>query len=638
MRIKEFIIENFKNIGIETPCRITFPTPTENKSSDFVTIIGENNVGKSSIFEALKLFLPETGSPSIPTIELFPNKDIPCNENEYMRFTLILDDLNDNDKNSPYLKPYIFNNQVQIRRTWSEPNLKDSDVPFQVHIPPMSLNEISTDSPFNNKAFLACSQELQEFHSTYCTENNLTTGTIAANSKGKFIEYVYNNNPSLVHVGEAFWQNNPNGFSSKTRSIMPKVIYVPAVKLIEDEADSNKNNSAANQLSSILFEQHLNETEEILTFNTALQNLQNIFIGESRNQKVIDLEDKISKKLNRLLNVEANFDFSPPETMKKLHLNSKINLKYKNLVTAPNQQGNGVQRMLILSLLELMAESLTQNNLDTSDNQEFKRPFLFMIEEPEIYLHPHMQRKMRDALVQISKHPLAQVICTSHSENFINLADRHQGIVVLKSTDNSTSTLQVTEDIYQGTSAQEKRDRMRMLLNFNSSTLEAFFARRIVLIEGDCELAAIQAIKDKLIELNPEKTSVIDSTLREVTIIPCNGKLTQKAYFQVLKHFNINCFLIHDLDNKKHNEDSNLNILETILSENFRYTHQPNFEGDIFNEIWERDKPWKATKKINNDFFVYKDKLINFYKFVIGEEIFDSLGLSLELLKPLSPA
>ena len=60
MRIKEFSIKNFKNIGIYNPCTIVFPSPSAEVSSDFVTIIGENNVGKSSIFEALRLFLPET--------------------------------------------------------------------------------------------------------------------------------------------------------------------------------------------------------------------------------------------------------------------------------------------------------------------------------------------------------------------------------------------------------------------------------------------------------------------------------------------------------------------------------------------------------------------------------------------------
>lgn len=630
MRIKEFIIENFKNIGTSEPCKIVFPNESTTGSSDFVTIIGENNIGKSSILEALKLFLPETGSPSIPTLDLFPNKVIPTEENEFMRFTLVLDDLNEADKNEPYLKPYIYENEVKIRRTWHAPDLKDKDVPFQVYIPNKSLRDIATEVSFSRKNFENTSEELKQLHHQYCEENNYATGTIPAANKEKFIEYAYENNSNLVIQEEPYWQNNPNGFSSKTRSIMPKVIYVPAVKLIEDEADANKNNSAANQITSILFERHLSQTEEIQNFNSALLDLQNIFNGEARNQEVINLEEKISKKLKRLLNIEANFNFTPPETMRKLHLNSTILLKYNELTTTPNQQGNGVQRMLILSLLELMAEHLTNNQIDNNEITEFKRPFLFIIEEPEIYLHPHMQRKMRDSLVQISKHPLAQVVCTSHSENFINLADRHQGIVVVKKAGDSTKALQVNYEIYLGDKAIEKRSRMRMLLNFNPSTLEAFFARRVILVEGDCELASIQAIKNKLIAYNPEKVYEIESTLREVSIISCNGKLTQKAYFEVLQHFNIDSFLIHDLDGDEPHVGNNLNILNNIGNETYRLTHQPNFEGDIFGQQWDKDKPWKAQKLIENSFEDYKEKLIRFYKFVIGEEEYNRLNLNLE--------
>lgn len=629
MRIKEFTIENFKNIGISQPCRIVFPTEEENGTSDFITIIGENNVGKSTIFEALRLFLPDTGIANIPTLEMFPMKTLPSSEEKNMRLTLILNDFNEQDREHRFLKPYIYNDEIKIKRVWSNTEQKDSEVPFQVYIPTLELLEIPSNNTFNTAAFQNVSSDLESLYRQYCTENNITNGTITAKKKADFIEFVYLHNSSLLSIGEPIWQDNPNGFASNIRSVLPKVIYVPAVKLIEDEADSSKNKSAASQLTSILFEEHLNGTSEIQNFQLALQELQKIFNGDSRNEQVQILEDRISKKLQRLLNIEANVDFATPEVMQKLHLNSTLLLKYNNLVTTPNQHGNGVQRMLILSLLELMAEQLTNNNLGEQELSVWKKPFLFMIEEPEIYLHPHLQRKMRDSLVQISKHPLAQVICTSHSENFINLADRHQGIVILKQENNVTSTIQVTDNIYSGMSAVEKRNRMRMLLNFNPSTLEAFFARRVILVEGDCEIASVKAIKDKLIELNPEKKFLIENVLQEVSIISCNGKLTQKAYFEVLSHFNIKPYLIHDLDGESLYEGRNLNIFDSIQSEEYRLTHSPNFELDIFGQSWTYDKPWKATNLIYNSYETYHEKLIRFFKFVIGEDVINALELKL---------
>lgn len=630
MRIKEFTIKNFKNIGIIEPCTIVFPNDSSNSSSsDFITIIGENNIGKSSIFEALQLFLPETGINNIPTLDMFPNKQIPQNEKEFMEIEITLNDFNRQDREHDFLKPYIYDNEIKIKRIWKNHEQADKEVPFKVLKPVFELCELETSKPFNKTNFSSVSEELKNLYDSFCTEQNISNGTIPSTKKGKFLDYVYNRNCSLLNIGEPEWQDNPNGFASNLRSVLPKVIYVPAVKLIDDEADASKSKSSASLLTSVLFDKYLNTTQEFQKFNTALSDLQKLFMTETRNPHVQILEDKISEKLKRVLNVEANLDFTTPEVMKKLYLNSNILIKYNDLVTTPNQQGNGVQRLLILSLLELLAEHLTEEELENNgETNEWKRPFLFIIEEPEIYLHPHLQRKMRDSLIQISNHALAQVICTSHSENFINLADRHQGLVILKkSPDNNTRNIQVTKNIYDGDTASEKRSRMRMLLNFNPSTLEAFFARRVILVEGDCEVASINAIRDKLIKYNPSKAEMIKNALQEVSIIPCNGKLTQKAYFDVLKHFNVVPYLVHDLDNEHPNEGRNLSILNSIKKEEYRLTHSPNFEEDIFNQHWESDKPWRAVKLIENSFDDYNEKLIRFFRFVIGEDIFDSWNL-----------
>ncbi|SDP38343.1 ATP-dependent nuclease [Halobacillus aidingensis] len=616
MRIKEFTVKNFKNIGITQPCKIIFP-----ENSNFITIIGENNIGKSSILQALKLFLPETDIPNIPSLELFPNKEEPCNEEECMEISLTLGDFNIPDRDNSYIKPYIFDEEIKLKRIWSSPLEKDNEVPFKVFIPNRFVNELDMEATWNSRAFDGVSQELITQRDNFCEEYNIS-GTIPKAKKNEFVNYLLMNAPSLIQEGEPEWMDNPNGFASKLRSVLPKVVYVPAVKLIDDEADANKSKSAANQITSALFEHHLSQTQEIQNFKSALESLKNVFKDDTRHEEVANLEDSLSSKLRRIMDVEVNVDFDVPEVMEKLHLNSNILLKYNDLITDPKQQGHGVQRLLILSLLELMAEQLTEHPLvEREETSEWKRSFLFLIEEPEIYLHPHYQRKMRDSLVQIARHPLAQVACTSHSENFIDLADRHQGTVLLK-CDNSTDpeVLQVNENIYSGENAEERRNRMRMLLNFNTTTLEAFFAKRVVLVEGDCEAASIHAITEVLKGIKPAIAAQLDSAVKEVTVIPCNGKLTQKAYYEVLTYFGVQPYLIHDLDGEDAEEGTNLNILRTIQHENIRLTHDPNFEEHIFLEKWESDKPWRATKKINNNFNEFKDGLLRFYSFILGEE------------------
>jgi putative ATP-dependent endonuclease of the OLD family len=627
MRIKQMVIKNYKNIGNDQPCIIMFPEVTTNGSSDFLTIIGENNIGKSSILEAIRLFLPETDIGSVPTIDMFPSKQEPCDATEYMEIQVYFNDLNELDREHKFIKPYIYNDELILRRIWEKPSQKDSDVPFEAYIHRRFITELNIGNTWNRAAFENVSDGLKQIYQQYCEEFNPNNGTIR--KKDEFTDYVFFNNPGLVTELEPEWFKNPNGLSANLRHIMPRVIYVPAVKLINEEADANKNKSAANQIASALFEQHLNNSNEINEFKRALDELKNIFTEGTRHEEVNKLQTRLSRKLKRLMEVEANVDFEVPEVMEKLYLNSSIFLKYNNLITKPSEQGNGVQRILILSLLELMAEQLTEQDMDEDNGQEqWKRSLLFLVEEPEIYLHPHLQRKMRDSLVQISKYPLAQVACTSHSENFIDLADRHQGIVLVKKrADGKATTIQVNDNIYDGDTRVEKRDRMRMLLNFNTSTLEAFFAKRVILVEGDCEIASLFAIKNKLVELFPEKAMLIEQKIKDTSIIPCQGKLTQLAYNDVLRHFGINPFLIHDLDGVDLNMGQNQIIFEAIGSEEFRLTHDLNFEHYIFNEVWDRDKPWKAVQKIQGNFEQYQERLLRFFKFVIGEEAFNELEL-----------
>ncbi|MGM9986260.1 MAG: AAA family ATPase [Bacillaceae bacterium] len=629
MRIKEITIKNYKNIGIDNECNIKIPQVDGEGSSDFLTIIGENNIGKSSIMEAIRLFLPETDIVSNPSIDMFPYKIEPQDEKEYMEIYFVFNDLTLADQKHAYIKPCIYNEELHIKRIWSKQDLKDNQVPFEVFINERSIPILDGFKTWNAKAFENenVNSELKDLFNLYCKEKEVDT--ISNKEKGSFIDYVLLHNEDLITYGEPKWVSNPNGLASKLRTFMPKVIYVPAVKMTSEEADANKTKSAASQIASLLFEQHLNGSPEITQFKDALDSLKSIFDTDTKHGEVKKLQDKLSKKLKRIMEVEAHVDFEVPEVMEKLHLNSTIQIKHNNLVTTPSEQGNGIQRMLILSLLELMAEQYSDTVLDEEINPEiWKRSILFLIEEPEIYLHPHLQRKMRDSLVSISEHPSAQVICTSHSEKFIDLADRHQGVILLQRKTNGTAnSIQVSDNIYSGDTKKEKRSRMRMLLNFNASTLEAFFASRVILVEGDCEVASFIAIKDYLKEKYPDKADDIERETKSISIIPCNGKLTQKAYYQVLKRFGIQPYLIHDLDGEGLEEGNNNIILATIGTESHRLTHNPNFEKHIFNQEWNADKPWKATELINNQFETYSDGLIRFFKFIIGESVFNTLRI-----------
>lgn len=71
------------------------------------------------------------------------------------------------------------------------------------------------------------------------------------------------------------------------------------------------------------------------------------------------------------------------------------------------RRGHGLQRTLHLSLLRALAARIR------SQTEQVVRPFILLFEEPEAFLHPEGQIKIRDALKAISER--AQVAMATHS-------------------------------------------------------------------------------------------------------------------------------------------------------------------------------------------------------------------------------
>lgn len=193
MRIKELTIKNFKNIGIEEPTRMVFPIEPD---SDMVSIIGENNIGKSSVLEALRLFLP--GYVSNPDINMFPFRKEPETAEQYMEIYVTFHGFTELDLNHKYIKPYVYDGELRVKRTWHKPGLKDNEVPFEVFVPNRYIEEL-LDKTWNAKTFSSISNELQGQYELYCINKGWDNGeTIKQAFQEDFIEFVYSNNPELV--------------------------------------------------------------------------------------------------------------------------------------------------------------------------------------------------------------------------------------------------------------------------------------------------------------------------------------------------------------------------------------------------------------------------------------------------------
>ena len=68
-----------------------------------------------------------------------------------------------------------------------------------------------------------------------------------------------------------------------------------------------------------------------------------------------------------------------------------------------------------MTLLQILAELQTEpaEALQGRENAIPIRGVVLAVEEPELYMHPQMERKMRDALYRLADQPGFQIICTT---------------------------------------------------------------------------------------------------------------------------------------------------------------------------------------------------------------------------------
>ena len=153
--------------------------------------------------------------------------------------------------------------------------------------------------------------------------------------------------------------------------------------------------------------------------------------------------------------------------------------------TAPYYyQGTGTINALVLALLSVIAE--------------LKHNVIFAMEEPEIGLAPHTQKRVIDSVISKS----SQAIFTSHSpyvlEKFLP-----KDIMVIHRDDEQLIGQSAT---YPPT-VKPKSYREEVKRRF----CEALLSRRVLITEGRTEYDAITALSNRLSELNPEKYKTLEA-------------------------------------------------------------------------------------------------------------------------------
>lgn len=201
-----------------------------------------------------------------------------------------------------------------------------------------------------------------------------------------------------------------------------------------------------------------------------------------------------------------------------------------------NRLSTGTLNQLVFALLTYIAD------------RKGDKTVIFAIEEPEIALPPHGQRR----LVDFAMKNMGQVIVTSHSPYVIEKFPPHSIVVVArdKAGDLVSTNVKLPHDFRPKSYHQNRRQ-----------FAEAVLARAVLVVEGATEAAVFRAVADVL-DRDPFVQDYQHPDLAGLTFFDAGSDGQVPRFAPVFKHMGKPVYGIHDTPNSPLPADAELKAAE----------------------------------------------------------------------------
>lgn len=541
MIICKLTIENYRNF-----------TSFEMELKKFTLIIGENNIGKTNLLNALGLIF---------------SQEITF----YKKRQLEIDDIN-------------FKATDKLRTDIAQGTIPAKDIKF----PSVKVEVILED--FNSNADQEAivgdwfiDKDLKQAKLTYIfnKRKDLTKWVEEQREKINKIPKKENENAtdffnrkkSLVDFPIKAYEYNIYGGLDSTKRADNYYLRMLRFEFLDALRDAKTELIASNDyrlLYKVLNNRPENKFEDLKEQLTVLNE------KVKENTELKEIQKQISTYLKKISldsddNNKVEFLFSKVDETELL---KKLSLIYGNDPVNVERNGLGRNNLLYISLII--------SHLTNSANNNTKVFFrLVGIEEPESHLHPHLQQHLADNIQSETSENL-QLIITSHSTHITSKLDLENTAVLFYDKEANTHKSHyilsgfADENGKINKAGTETQRYLRRYLDATKSTM--FFARKIILVEGISE----QLLLPKLFKLHTKKT------LEEVgcNLVNVNG-VAFKHFLELIKNgYFIKCLALTDSDSNTRTENRAEDLKTTYQTSNdnlirVEISTESTFEKDL---------------------------------------------------------
>ncbi len=191
---------------------------------------------------------------------------------------------------------------------------------------------------------------------------------------------------------------------------------------------------------------------------------------------------------------------------------------------ALNKRGSGFRRMVMLNYFRAEAERkiVEKNNKNV----------IYAIEEPETAQHPNHQKMLIEALIELSNKDNHQIIITTHTPEIAKMVNENNLIIIKKDDNNNPSLI------------ENKEDKLKAIVE--TLGIHPFFNNKVVIcVEGEYDIKFLTNVNQCI----DEYRNIIDLDKEKISLIPLQGgNLKNWVNRNYLKDSNIIEVHIYDRD------------------------------------------------------------------------------------------
>ncbi len=564
---------------------------TEVLFSDASFLIGENNVGKSSVLEAISCLLSNTkidtklfykdgqnidGVEEVVLEAEFRNLSNEAESWRGFRGRLFPYYEEGETKYSYfYRKTYTKNGNIKIEAKSRKKEIKDKFESLK------SVQEFIDSIPDFDISLLADSKFKQ-------------TDSLTAKQRREFIDYFESDFEFYNYEEDSEeWVENPGSIAGNVLSKLPKLLFIPAN---EGKDDLGENKGALQEVLSELFREVREGSENYIKAQQYLNELSKEMDADNPDTEFGKMMIELNQTMDNVfsgISMQAKAVLTDADSSIKPKFNITMQ---SNIETSVDQQGTGVIRSAVFALLRYKAARDLKKQ-ESSTN----RDLIICFEEPEIYLHPNAANQLRDTIYDLARSTNNQIICTTHSPYMIDLS-RKAGQILNYLSVNTIDNVDIISNVpfnhehAFSTLQSDDRSYIKMLLKMDDYLARVFFAKNILIIEGDTE----EIVLRETILAMPE--DMRKNVRNNWQIIRARGKAVIISLIKYLKAMGIEPYVMHDRDQGTDRaEQFNEPIKVALGNDDKLFILEECIEDTLGSDVPNSEKPYNAYKFIQDN-------------------------------------